>query len=251
MGRRATVIALDEDDSERVLAPGRVRRFYWLFAPLVLSFVSCGFGGWLVTDSGGQPIAGVLLLGVGFLLGIAYAVFETLFISVIPARCYLRWLRQRIAERPDAVVAADDPDAFFVQHIPQKNWDVNFGENAVDVGLLLLDHHNRLLKYEGDAERWLIPAECILSLRLRSFTPSAGIDFLNRHTVVMVRFQADDEKVLIRPLAVHPLNWRPWTPGTRKEGAHCLQEAIGHFIDPEQWPPPYDEDLDLLIPPPQ
>ena len=245
------MIALDEDDSERVLAPGRVRRFYCFFAPLLLSFISCGAGGWFVTDSGGQLIAGVVLLGVGMLLGLAYAIFETFFISVIPARCYLRWLRERIAQRPDAVVAADDPDAFFVQHIPRKNWDVNFGENASDVGLLLLDHRNGLMKYEGDVERWIIPAECIGSLRLDSFTPSAGIDFLNRHTVVMLRIEADNAKAILRPLAVHPLCWRPWTPGTREEGARQLREAIRHFIDPHRWPRPYDEELDLLIPPPR
>jgi hypothetical protein len=245
------VTSLDDDDSERVLAPGRVRRFYWFFAPLVLSFVSCGFGGYFVTNTGGQPILGVVLLGVAMLLGIAYGLFETFFIGVIPARCYLRWLRERIDQRSDAVVTADDPNAFFVQHIPRKNWDVNIGENASDVGLLLLDHRNRLMKYEGDSERWVVPAECILSFRLRSFTPPAGIDFLNRHTVLMVRFQGEEGDVVLRSLAAHPLYWQPWTARTRKLAAECLEDAIGHFVDPERWPRPLEEDLDLLIPPPE
>ena len=250
MVRHAEVIALHDDDSPRVLAPGRVRRFYWLLTPLLLSFISCGAGGWLVSDAGGLPLAGVALLGFGVLLGLGYIVFETFFISVFPASCYLRWLRERIDQRPDAVVAADDPDAFFVQHIPRKNWSVNIGENAVDVGLLLLDHRDGMLKYEGDDERWIVPAECIRSFRLNWFTPPAGMDILNRHTVVMLRIEADEQKVILRPLAIHPLSWRPWTPGAREEGAQVLQEAIGHLVDPERWPRPYDEDLRLLIPPP-
>lgn len=250
MERKPIVVELDADESERVLAPRRLRRFYLFFVPLLLSFISCGAGGWLVSDAQGLPIAGMMLILVGMLLAAAYAVFETFFIGVIPARCYLRWLRERIDQRPDAVVAADDPDAFFVQHIPRKNWNVNFGENAGDVGLLLLDHRNGLMKYEGDVERWIIPAECIDSLRLDSFTPSAGIAFLNRHTVVMLRIEADNAKAILRPLAVHPLSWRPWTPGAREEGALRLREAIRHFIDPHRWPRPYAEDLELLLPPP-
>lgn len=248
--RKPIVVALDADESERVLAPHRLRRFYLLLVPLLLSFISCGAGGWLIFDAQELPIAGILLIFFGMLLAAGYFVFETFFIGVIPARSYLHWLRERIDQRPDAVVAADDPEAFFVQHIPHKNWNVNIGENASDVGLLLLDHQNGLMKYEGDVERWIIPAECIGSLRLDSFTPSAGIDFLNRHTVVMLRIEADNAKAILRPLAVHPLYWRPWTPGAREEGARQLREAIRHFVDPEKWPRPFDEDLDLLIPPP-
>jgi hypothetical protein len=248
--REPLVLSLHEDDGERVLAPGRVRRFYWLFAPLVLSFISCGVGGWLVTGAEWMPIVGAVLLGVGVLLGIGYVIFESFYISVIPARCYLRWLRERIDQRTDAVVTADDPNAFFVQLIPRKNWEVNIGENASDVGLLLLDHRNRLMKYEGDIERWVVPAECILSFRLRSFTPPAGMDFLNRHTVLMLRFQGEDDTVVLRPLAAHPLYWEPWTPRSRERAAECLEDAIGHFVDPDHWPRPYEQDLAMLIPPP-
>ncbi len=251
MPRESTLIELDDDATERVLAPGRVRRFYLLFLPLLLSFVSCGGGGWLMREGDVLLLVGIALIGVGVMLGIGYVVFETFFIGVLPARCYLRWLRERIDQRPDAVVTADDPDAFFVQHIPRKNWQVSFGENAVDVGLLKLDHRNRLLKYEGDVERWVVPAERIHSFELRSFTPSNGVEFLNRHTVVMLRFEGEDDNIVVRPLAAHPLSWSPWTPGAREFGARCLRQAIRHFLDPEEYQPPYEEDLDALIPPPR
>src|SRR5262245_3028062 len=110
MAQEVTIAAL-EDDGERVLAPRRLRRFYLFFVPLILSFVFCGAGGWMLHEEGDLSIPGILCLVVGFLLAIAYGFFETFFIGILPARCYLRWLRQRIDDRADAVVAADDPDA--------------------------------------------------------------------------------------------------------------------------------------------
>lgn len=250
MNRRPQLIALEQEAGERVLAPQRIRGFYLFFLPLVFALFSCGAGGWFFYDANGFSIPGIALVAAGFLLGIGYIVFETFFISVIPARCYLRWLRQRIEQRADAIVDARDPDAYFVQHIPRKNWDVTIGENATDVGLLLLDHRNGLLKYEGDAERWIIPAESICSFRLESFTPGSAAEVVSRYTVVMLRIEPDeDADLVVRPLAVHPLRWRPWTPGARERGARRLREAIGHFIDPQRWPRPTEEDLQLLVPP--
>ena len=45
------------------------------------------------------------------------------------------------------------------------------GENAGDMGLLRVDPARGELRYEGDLERWVVPAESIVSFRLRSFTP--------------------------------------------------------------------------------
>src|SRR5262249_50755729 len=140
--------------------------------------------------------------------------------------------------------------AFFVQHIPRKKWDVSIGENASDVGLLLLDYRRRVLLFEGDAERWVIPARSICSFKLEQFTPANGLAFLNRHTVVMLRVDLDDENDLVlTPLAAQPIHWRPWTPGARDAAARRLREAIGHLVDPERWPRPNEDELSALIPP--
>lgn len=250
MERRPIIVSLASQSQDRVLAPGKVNRFYFLFVPLVLSLASCGLGGWFVVEADVLFMPGVALLGVGILLGVGYLVFETFFIGVLPARCYLRWLREKIDQRPDAIVASYEPGALFVQYIPRTNWDVSFGANAADVGLLMLDHRDRLLKYEGDAERWIIPTESILSVKLDSFTPASGIDLLNRHTVVMLRFELDeDEEVMLRPLAAHPIRWRPWTAGAREASARRLREALLHLIDPKKWPQSTDDDLQPLLPP--
>ena len=56
------------DKVSRALAPGRVRRFYLLFLPAILSFLLCGFGGWLVSSE--EELAA---LGVGLIVaGVAF-----------------------------------------------------------------------------------------------------------------------------------------------------------------------------------
>lgn len=246
----ATILELSDDATRRVLAPGRIRRFYLLMLPAPLSVLFCGFGGWLSYTESEWLVLGVGLLAAGVALAAAYMAFETWFIGVLPARCYLRWLRERIDQRADAVVSADDPDAFFVQHIPESKWGVTLGENAGDVGLIRIDYSRRVLLYEGDVERWMVPAESIVSVKLQSFTPPNGAEALLKHTVVMLKVRIEPEgETLVTPLAAHPLQWRAWTPARRRRGAHQLRAAIRHLMDPKRWPRPEREQLDQLLPP--
>lgn len=232
-----------------MLAPGRVRRFYLLMFPALLSVVFCGFGGWLAATEEEWTTVGIAIIALGVLLGAAYAVFDMFFISVLPARCYLRWLREKIDRRPDAIVPADDLDALFVQHIPRRNWKVAIGENACDVGLLRIDYARGVLLFEGDEERWVVPAESIRSFRLQSFTPPNGVDVLNRQTVLLLEVDVEDEEEpLVMPLAGQAIHWRPWNPRAREDAAKRLRHAIGHLVDPKRWPRPNEGDLWPLIP---
>ncbi|MGL4421478.1 MAG: hypothetical protein ACRCZF_12485 [Gemmataceae bacterium] len=250
MTQYATITKLEDEQTPRVLSTGRVRAFYLLMAPAILSVLFCGFGGWLAANEEEFLVLGIAGIVLGVLLGLGYLLFETFFIGVFPARCYLRWLRERILARTDPIVLADDPNALFVQRIPRKNWHVSIGENADDVGLLVLDYTRKVLRYEGDQERWEVPADSIISFKLESFTPPNGVDFLNRHTVVMLKIDlGEEERPRVMPLAGHPIHWRPWTPGSRKECANLLREAIGHLVDPEDWPRPTVEELRPLLPP--
>lgn len=249
MPTKAMIVEIDQDKRERVLAPHRVRRFYLFFAPLALSFLFCGVGGWFTYDADDLNLYSIIFFAAALVTFAMYFVFESFYIGVYPARCYLRWLRENIERRPDAVVDADDPDAFFVQHIPRKKWEVSVGENATDVGLLLIDYKKGVMKYEGDDERWIIPVEAIVSFELESFTPPNGVEWLNRHTVVMLRIELDEEEVVLTPLAAHPIHWRRWTPGTREEAAEILRKAIGHLVDPKKWRRLDEDDLQPLIPP--
>jgi len=143
----------------------------------------------------------------------------------------------------------DDPDAFFVQIIPRENWTVSMGENAGDLGLLRIDYKRQELRYEGDVERWTVPAECVRSYRLRSFTPPNGLPFLNQYTVVLLQVELDDGDIWESPLAAQPIHFESWTPAKRRRGAELLQDAIAHLVDPDRNPAVEDEALWPLRPP--
>src|SRR5262249_44791959 len=159
------------------------------------------------------------------------------------------WLRQRIDQRPDAIVAADDPEAFFVQIIPRENWSVSMGENAGDVGLLRVDHQGQELRYEGDVERWTGPAEGGLSLPVRSCTPPDTLSFLTQHAVLLLQVELEDGEVWETPLAAQPIHCEAWTPARRRRRAELLQDEIGRLVDPACYPVLEDEDLRPLRPP--
>ena len=80
-----------------------------------------------------------------------------------------------------------------------------------------------------------MPAECIRSFRLRSFTPPGGLPAMNEHTVVMLIVELDDREILETPLAAHPIHFEYWSPGKRRRGAELLEYLIGHLVDPERY----------------
>jgi hypothetical protein len=79
---------------------------------------------------------------------------------------FARKLRVLIRSRPEAVVRADDPDAVFVVHLPRAGGHRPQVKNRLDIGLLKVDARRRLLLFEGTQERWVIPAEGVLSCEL-------------------------------------------------------------------------------------
>jgi hypothetical protein len=249
MTMRPQIEEIEQDKRDQVLSPQRVRRFYLLLTPLLLGFVCLGIGGWFSADKGNLSRYAGLFYAIALVIFFGFFIFNSFFMGVYPARCYLRWLRENIDRRPDAIIDPDDPDAFFVQHIPRKNWQVTVGESAIDVGLLLIDYRKGIIKYEGDEERWIVPADSIVSFKLKSFMPSKGLEWLNQRTVVMLEIQLDDGEKVLTPLAAHPVHWRPWTSSASEAAAEVLRKAIGHLVDPKRCRRPKEEDLWPLIPP--
>jgi hypothetical protein len=72
-----------------------------------------------------------------------------------------RRLRRELAGRPKRLVNPDDPRALFVELVPKANWGRVMPYTANDAGLLLLDEAKREVLFEGDRERFRIPADAI------------------------------------------------------------------------------------------
>jgi hypothetical protein len=249
--REPFIRRIKPDDSGRVLDPKRIRKFYLLMTPVLIPILTIAAGAYVIWGSDlpdAETVGGITVAG-GFVLLFAYVVFETYFISHYPARSYLRWLRERIDRRPDAVVKADDPDAFFVQIIPRENWTMTMGENASDVGLLRVDPTRGELRYEGDLERWVIPAESVISFKLQTFTPPGGRSAMNGFWVVELIVELDDDVPWETPLATQAIHFERWSPAKRWRGAELLRRVVGHVVDPERWPKVDPEELWPLRPP--
>jgi hypothetical protein len=249
--REPFIRRIEPDETGRVLDRKRIRRFYLLMTPALIPILTIAAGAYIIwgSDLPDAETVGGVTVAAGFVLLFAYVIFETYFISHYPARCYLRWLRDRIECRPDAVVKADDPDAFFVQIIPRENWTMTIGENASDMGLLRVDAARGELRYEGDLERWVIPADRVISFKLRTFTPPGGTPAINGFWVVELIVELDDDDPWETPLAAQAIHFERWSPAKRRRGAELLRRAIGHVVDPERWPAVDPEELWPLRPP--
>lgn len=80
-----------------------------------------------------------------------------------------RQLRKEIARRSSVFVDANDPDALFVEIVPKSNWGKVMLDNASEVGLLVVDRGRREIRFEGDKERYRIPAAAIMSAEIETY----------------------------------------------------------------------------------
>jgi hypothetical protein len=83
-------------------------------------------------------------------------------------------LHQELGHRTSLLVDPNDPDAIFAECVPKMNWGKIMLDNAADVGLLVVDQQKREIRFEGDKERWRIPAAAITYCQLEVFVRQQG-----------------------------------------------------------------------------
>lgn len=102
-----------------------------------------------------------------------------MFISLLLLRIAVgtrdQWLRRvarrEVTHRTDRIVNPDTPGVRFVEIVPKSKWnDLTLSENASDVGFIEVDSQNKWLLYEGDNERYRIPAKAIVECKQDSCT---------------------------------------------------------------------------------
>ena len=82
---------------------------------------------------------------------------------------YVRWVADNeLHSRADRIVSPDDLDAVFVEIVPRRNWRRLMLETATDIGYLLVDKSQKRVLFEGDCERYMIPAGAISSCQTES-----------------------------------------------------------------------------------
>jgi hypothetical protein len=87
-----------------------------------------------------------------------------------------RWKHARvlrlIARRQSALVSPGDPRALFAEMCPRRSWTPSADSDDCNQGLMLIDHARAAILFEGDLERYWIPAAAILSAAIETLPGS-------------------------------------------------------------------------------
>jgi hypothetical protein len=183
-----------------------------LLGPVAVSFFVMKGADWKPDGLTLFIACGLVLAGVGAFVGLMIADWR-------PGTAYvLGVLRRQCRERPDALVSPDEPGVLAVEIIPRCNWQRAMLENATDIGLLALDFGRRELRFEGDKDRYRIPAESLgpCTVELMSGRGDAASVY---GAVLQV-----DVGGRMRELPLNPLAGVPGT--NRAEKAETLRQQI-------------------------
>jgi hypothetical protein len=111
-------------------------------------------------------------------------------------------IRRAVAERPSPLVAADDPRAVFAEMTPRRLWSQGTAKcGEYNQGLLLVDGQQGMLLFEGDYERYWIPAAAVLACDVEAL-PGLPATTAGLYAVVLrVRLGGGEWEFPLFPLA--------------------------------------------------
>lgn len=107
----------------------------------------------------------VVWFTAGAAVVVVASIFGLAFPNLLAGRYISSIARRAISSRRDAIVRPGD-GSVFVDVVPRANWNRMMWENAADIGFLAVDPERREIRFEGDKERYRIPAEAIISCEL-------------------------------------------------------------------------------------
>jgi hypothetical protein len=205
------------------------------FAAVLLLFAGPGLAAWggitaFPDDKSSGEVsperkaAGIAALSLGGVLFFATAAFFFVNPTWLGNRYLLKTVQREFARRAGCLVDLHDPDALFVEIVPKLNWGKLGWENARDVGFLRVDKARREILFEGDQERWRIPAAAITHCDVEFFVEGQGTHAATKIFYVVLRARHPSEfwEAPIRERTGMGL----FRSGQRKKSAIRLCEAI-------------------------
>jgi hypothetical protein len=189
----------------------------------------------------GPPAAnwsGWLLLAAGLAAALVGGVLCWVNIDYLGMRYSYRSVCGIIGNRPDALVAAGDLAACWVDIVPRVQWHQLDPTKPAERGLLLIDLGHRRLLFEGMKERYVIPADAVRTCAVEPILPHAGA--WNLFAVVLtVRYavgaatsliggRRDDEWEI--PLVCRPTEFRRYSTAYRRALAESLLAVIEELL---------------------
>lgn len=120
------------------------------------------------------PPEATKVLAGGLVLTLAVSIYGLMYPGLLSRLYIYSVAKSVIRSRRDAIVEPDG-ESLFVDVIPRSNWNRMMLENASDVGFLIVDTQRREIRFEGDRERYRIPANALYSCELeKSFHTSTA-----------------------------------------------------------------------------
>jgi hypothetical protein len=135
-------------------------------------------------------------------------------------------IRRAVAERPGPLVAADDPRAVFAEMSPRRLWAQGSAKcGEYNQGLLLVDDGRGMLLFEGDYERYSIPAAAVLACDVEVLSGMAATTAALYAVVLRVRLGGGVWEFPFFPLAgiEGRNNWERATALRRRVEGLCGQ----------------------------
>ncbi|QDU60578.1 hypothetical protein Pan216_14240 [Planctomycetes bacterium Pan216] len=175
-----------------------------------------------------SAILAILTVGFAFLFGGRWWMSNRP--GFLPNRYLHASSRYELKRRDDLMVEIDDPQAWFIAVAPRSSWVTSRIDAARDVGFLVVDQVQREIRFEGDVERWRIPAGAIVSCGFDGVTPSGEVGLTTFYEVGL-RF-ATERGVQERLLFPKHIEFRFVTNERRRERAEALREEILSLMTP-------------------
>lgn len=235
-GALAEITPVEPDFAGRVLTKrNAIIGTAYSFAALLLLFAGVGlaaFGGITAFPdkqsnqvvSPGKKFAGMAILSVGGILFLGTAIFFLANPTYFGNRFLLKVVKREFGRRAKRLVESEDPDALFVEIVPKLTWGKLGLENAREIGYLRVDESKRQILFEGDRERWRIPAAAITSCGVEFFVEGQGTHAAMKifYVVLRVRHATEFWEAPIRERG----GAGKFRSGQRQRSANRLYEAI-------------------------
>lgn len=235
-GPVAEIKPVESDFAGRVLTKrNAIIANVYAFAALLFLFAGLGLAAWggitgFPDQKSNQEVLrqkkalGIAVLAVGGLFFLGTAGFFLVNPTYLGNRYLLKVLRREFGRRAKCLVKPDDPDALIVEIVPKLNWGKLAWKTARDVGFLRLDKAGREILFEGDKERWRIPAAAITYCEVEFFVEGQGTHGATKifYTVLRARHPGEFWEAPICERGSTGI----FQSGRRKKAALRLCEAI-------------------------
>lgn len=243
----ARVETLDEQQVGQIQTPSRRKlamamEIVPLLVPLSALLGLVGLVAYrLLVTRGLVPVVDLAAGGGGLALLVGGLWIAGRYGSLAPALFMRAAARSVIELRPDALLNPRDPDAVFVSVVPRANWGKVMLNQSTDVGFLKVDPSSRCLLFEGDRERWRIPAQSLVSVGVESYVPlgkteaptGEGEGHQERYFLTVIQARVG-EALWEAPVSKAPVEWRPRTNKLREDNAVALRDRVRDLL-PSGW----------------